>query len=213
MQPYFFPYAGYFRLFAATDLFVVLDDVQFPRRGWVHRNRLHTATGDTDWLTLPLTKTPQTASILEQRFRPDADELLEERRRRFPVFDDPRADGHELIRRLGPASGSLVEHLVPQLTAVAAGLGFETPVIRSSDLDVDPTVRAADRLIAIALELGADTYLNSPGGRELYDDETFAARGLRLEFLPDHDGPFTSMLERMILENHADLRAEVLASC
>ena len=40
MQPYFIPYAGYFRLFTGADLFVVCDDVQFPRRGWLHRNKL-----------------------------------------------------------------------------------------------------------------------------------------------------------------------------
>ena len=54
MQPYFAPYAGYFRLLATTDLFVVYDCVQFPRRGWVHRNQLPDAAGKLDWLTLPL---------------------------------------------------------------------------------------------------------------------------------------------------------------
>ena len=56
MQPYFVPHAGYFRLFAASDLFVVFDCVQFPRRGWVHRNRLPDAQGRARWLTLPLSK-------------------------------------------------------------------------------------------------------------------------------------------------------------
>jgi hypothetical protein len=46
MQPYFLPFAEYFRLFAASDVFVLLDDVQFPRRGWVHRNRLHDRGGE-----------------------------------------------------------------------------------------------------------------------------------------------------------------------
>ena len=45
MQPYFVPYAGYFRLFAASDLFVIYDCVQFPRRGWVHRNKMFAADG------------------------------------------------------------------------------------------------------------------------------------------------------------------------
>ena len=54
MQPYFYPYAGYFRLFARADLFVVYDCVQFPRRGWVHRNRLTGADGQLQWLTLLL---------------------------------------------------------------------------------------------------------------------------------------------------------------
>src|ERR1700750_1478713 len=63
MQPSFLPYAGYFRLFAASDLFVVYDCVQFPRRGWVHRNRLPLASGDAGWLTLPVAKAPRDALI------------------------------------------------------------------------------------------------------------------------------------------------------
>ena len=212
MQPYFFPYAGYFRLFAATDLFVVLDDVQFPRRGWVHRNRLHTASGDTAWLTLPIEKTPQSASITDQRLRPDADATIDEQRRRFPVFDDPRATGNEVVAALRPAAGGLVDYLEPQLAAVCARLGLDTPMQRASELAIDPELRAADRLIAIALALGADTYVNSPGGRALYDEHTFASRGLTLEFLPDHDGPFTSMLERVILEPADDLRSEIVTA-
>jgi hypothetical protein len=62
MQPYFLPYAGYFRLFAATDLFVVYECVQFPRRGWVHRNQLVNTAGAERWLTLPLEKVPIAAA-------------------------------------------------------------------------------------------------------------------------------------------------------
>ena len=51
MQPYFLPFAGYFRLMCDVDVFVLLDDVQFRKGGWIHRNRLRTRTGDLSWLT------------------------------------------------------------------------------------------------------------------------------------------------------------------
>src|SRR4051812_24083058 len=54
MQPYFIRYAGYFRLFAASDLFVTYDCVQFPRHGWVHRKKMVAAGGRECWLTPPL---------------------------------------------------------------------------------------------------------------------------------------------------------------
>src|SRR5262244_1544533 len=73
MQPYFVPYAGYFRLYAASDLFVVYDCVQFPRRGWVHRNRLVDRTGALRWLTLPLAKAPRDILIRDLRFTSDAE--------------------------------------------------------------------------------------------------------------------------------------------
>src|SRR5437868_3898306 len=85
MQPYFIPYAGYFRLFAASDLFVIYDCVQFPRRGWVHRNRLIDASGKARWLTLPLEKAPQDVLIRDLRFSPNAAGLMTERLRPFQL--------------------------------------------------------------------------------------------------------------------------------
>ena len=73
MQPYFFPYAGYFRLLAAADRFIILDTVQFPRRGWVHRNCVH-KDGKENWITLPIKKCPRDTLIKDLKFRPDADE-------------------------------------------------------------------------------------------------------------------------------------------
>src|SRR3954463_1921481 len=84
MQPYFIPYAGYFRLFAASDLFVIYDCVQFPRRGWVHRNRLLDAAGREIWLTLPLAKASRDVRIRDLCFSNDAGRILEDRMRRIP---------------------------------------------------------------------------------------------------------------------------------
>src|SRR3954465_13729467 len=84
MQPYFIPYAGYFRLFAACDLFVIYDCVQFPRRGWVHRNRLADESGAGGWLPLRLEKTPQDTLIRDLRFAPNARDVLTRDLLRFP---------------------------------------------------------------------------------------------------------------------------------
>src|SRR5437764_15470200 len=81
MQPYFVPYAGYFRLLAASDLFVIYDCVQFPRRGWVHRNQIPDAHGRAAWLTLPLAKAPQEVLIRDLAFPEAAEAMLAERLR------------------------------------------------------------------------------------------------------------------------------------
>src|SRR5580704_1381643 len=89
MQPYFFPYAGYFRLFAASDLFVFYDCVQFPRRGWVHRNKLIQRNTTSDWLTLPLAKTGRdTTRIMDLRFSENAQEKWAERMAEFPALSN-----------------------------------------------------------------------------------------------------------------------------
>jgi hypothetical protein len=68
MQPYFAPFGGYFRLLSETDLFVCFDDVQFPRRGRVHRNTLLDRNGAPQWLTLPLEHAAFEAKISDLRF-------------------------------------------------------------------------------------------------------------------------------------------------
>ena len=88
MQPYFFPYAGYFRLFAGCDVFALFDCVQFPRRGWVRRNRLHDANGNLSWLTLPLSKSARETKICDLRFTDDALATFQKQWTRFPpVFN------------------------------------------------------------------------------------------------------------------------------
>ena len=72
MQPYFYPYGGYFRLIAAVDLFILFDCVQFPRRGRVHRTEVPDGAGGRRWLTLPLAKQPQTTRIDHLAFAPGA---------------------------------------------------------------------------------------------------------------------------------------------
>src|SRR6266571_5343273 len=122
MQPYFVPYAGYFRLLAAADLFVLYDCVQFPRRGWVHRNRLPDATGRLQWLTLPLAKAPRQVSIRDLRFRPDAAAALTSQSSRFPLLARRRSDPHGLLEALTDVSGTPLDYVERLLARCAAGL-------------------------------------------------------------------------------------------
>ena len=91
MQPYFMPYAGYFRLFSIADCVVLLDCVQFPRRGWVHRNKLPLMNGDPAWLTLPLVSHPRETMIREISFHPSANDIWPDRLRRFPSLHSHRS--------------------------------------------------------------------------------------------------------------------------
>src|SRR5689334_25196809 len=79
MQPYFFPFAGYFRLFATVDQFVIFDCVQFPRRGRVHRSQVPGPNGTTKWLTLPLARRPRDVLIRDLEFAPNAREQFDQR--------------------------------------------------------------------------------------------------------------------------------------
>jgi hypothetical protein len=208
MQPYFAPFAGYYRLLAAADIFVIYDCVQFPRRGWVHRNRLRDAQGEPRWLTLPLSSAPYEARIEELAFAPNAQDALAERARAFPQISKSAAED---LRSAGVMDGSLVDYLEGQLRYVRDVMGFPCEIVRSSALGIDPILRAQDRVLAILDALDAEDYVNAPGGRDLYDEKVFKKRRKMLHFLPDYQGPAWSILQRLIDEPAESLRAEILA--
>lgn len=206
MQPYFLPYAGYFRLFAAADVFVLYDCVQFPRRGWVHRNRLPDRLARPTWLTLPIAKAPRDAAIRDLEFRDDATAWLAHQRERFPSL------GSEITDTVVPeARGRLVPFLARSLECTRYLLGLDCETIRSSDLDIDPSLHGQDRILAIAEAVGAKRYVNAPGGRALYDAATFTRRGLELTFLSPFVGDAWSVLHRLVREGPAEVSADVRA--
>jgi len=218
MQPYFVPYAGYFRLFAAADVFVAFDCVQFPRRGWVHRNRFKTATGDYDWLTLPIRKCSRDTRIDELEFSPDARRLLASSMQRFPRLrrvNGVRAPYLDMMEDLGV--GNVSDYLCAQLASITTALGISRPIVRSSTLNISPDLRGQERVIAIAEAVGARTYVNSPGGRGLYDFRTFRERGLELRFLspfPDSESILAHLLSGRAADVAALIRKEtVLEEC
>jgi hypothetical protein len=213
MQPYFVPYAGYFRLFAAADRFVIYDCVQFPRRGWVHRNRLPDAAGRLHWLTLPLAKAPREARIDALGFAADAEARLDAALERFPALRAANDDGAELmslVRAIGQADP--VGYLERLLQVICRRLGLERPMLRSSTLGIDPSLHGEARILAICAALGARRYVNSPGGRALYDAERFARRGVELRFLDDYPGSTASILYRLLTEPVDALRREIEAA-
>ena len=211
MQPYFFPYAGYYRLFAAADVFVVLDCVQFPRRGWVHRNRLSNFNAQPQWLTLPLTKGDRdTTRICDLRFLEDAPQVMENQIRRFPCLNGLDKKEPQLAAILSDFGVSPVQYLVRGLEWTTERLGLRRSIVMSSSLEIPEKFKAQDRIIEIGKRLNARHYVNAPGGRDLYDAAAFEAAGLSLNFLPEYAGSYQSMLERLLNESTSSVAQEIL---
>jgi hypothetical protein len=208
MQPYFSAYAGYYRLLAAADLFVIFDCVQFPRRGWVHRNRLPDAKGEPEWLTLPLKGAPYEAPIRDLEFAEDAEARMADRLRAFPSMRALPGLAERFLRA-APFEGPLVDYLEAQLAVACDWLGVKPRMIRSSSLDVAPELKAQERVLEILRLVGATDYVNAPGGRDLYDEAAFQARGMRLHFLEHYEGESWSLLHRLASDPDV-CRAEIL---
>ena len=214
MQPYFVPYAGYFRLFAAADVLVVLDSVQFSRRGWVHRNRLLNREGRLAWLTLPLRKGPVETRIADLEFTNDARSRLEARLRRFPVFASPRAESHPLVRCLTELAGRPVPYLERLLRECCSLMGLPFDTVRASEIEGSEGLRGQDLVIRIAQRLGASVYVNLAGARTLglYDEREFRRHGVKLRFLSDYRGSDESVLGRILSGPVEPIRRELLAN-
>ena len=206
MQPYFLPYAGYFRLFAQADVFVLYEDVQFTRRGWLHRNKLIDRAGEERWLTLPLAHAPQEVLIRDLAFADNAAAEMPERLRPFDLTGAPA----ELIEAVRATHGRPVEYITGLLERCCRLLDLPWSVVTASDLAIPAAVRGQDRILALAKALGATRYINAPGGRDLYDQAAFAAAGVQLQFLTPFEGKGGSILQRLAEDPPEAVRAEIV---
>ncbi|RCK40972.1 WbqC family protein [Thalassospira profundimaris] len=186
MQPYFYPYAGYFELFRQSELFVIYDCVQFPRRGWVHRNKIR-RTNDAhesgEWLTLPIASCSQQTKIKDLSFAQDAEAEWYQRLQRFPTLYQALQNRQDAFETICSLDVPPVDYLVENLRFACSFLGLHFNVVRSSELSIPESYKAQDRILKILKELGGSCYNNLPGGRELYSQEDFRDNGIELNFL------------------------------
>jgi hypothetical protein len=213
MQPYFIPYAGYFRLFACSDLFIIYDYVQFPRRGWVHRNKLSNRKGEPDWLTLPLKKMPRdTTTIKDLEFAEAADATFYKETQKFEIFSSGKYK-HPLKDAVMDISGTPLEYIVKTLKTACVELGIKFNVEYSSRLNLPHEIKGQERILSICRHFGAREYINPPGGVELYNHDEFAKNNIKLRFLGDYRGNKISILERLVKENNESVAREIQENC
>ncbi len=206
MQPYFFPYAGYFRLFAAADLFVIYDCVQFPRRGWVHRNKL-LAGGRERWITLPLAKCPRETLIKDLVFRSDAEQWYKMLLEQYDLthYTDQNSELRDILKPVN----AVIDYLENTLRWTCEKLDIPFKTIRSSDLAIDGRLRGQDRILAICENVNAKEYINLAGGSALYEKNRFAQRNIQLSVLADHEGSYESIFASLRNTPAQEIRAEI----
>lgn len=185
MQPYFFPYIGYFQLMDAVDVFVFYDDAQYMKGGWVNRNRI-LRDGQPAWWTFPIVREDYRLPIRERRYGRSPEQLrsllgkLEGAYRDAPHFAPVHAVVAEYLGHDEPGVAAFNQF---HLTGLARRLGIRCEFVASSSIDHDTTLGGQDRVIELCRRLGATHYLNASGGRALYDAASFAAAGVELGFV------------------------------
>ena len=187
MQPYLFPYVGYYQLLQAVDQFVFFDDVHFIKKGWIHRNAV-LLQGERYRFTVPLLKASQNKRIQETQLHPEEYprwgqkflKTLHQGYRSAPFFEEVYA----LVRRVLLAENdSLATLAARSVTEVAAYLHVKTDVTYSSALDYDRDGDGQAKIISLCRLQRADEYVNAIGGQELYDAASFKEHQIALRFL------------------------------
>lgn len=186
MQPYLFPYLGYFQLMAAVDRFVVLDDVNYINRGWINRNRILVG-GKPHTFTMPLDGASQNRLIRDIDIAADyenwAARFLKTLRHAYSGAANFAKAVSTVESILAFPGRNLSDYLTNSLQLICDFMDIRTEIIPTSSVYDKGGLAGADRIMDICAKDGADTYVNPPGGRELYDEDAFAARGVKLEFL------------------------------
>lgn len=184
MQPYFFPYPGYFQLIAAVDTYVIYDNIKYVKSGWINRNRI-LRDGVPVPFSLPLKHDSDRLDVREreiaQSFQPD--KLLNQIRGAYAAATEFAGTFALIERILRHPDRNLFGFLHHSIGALCDWLGIRTPIRISSSLAIDHGLKGRDKVIAICKALGADTYVNAIGGVDLYSHEDFAGAGLELRFV------------------------------
>ena len=186
MQPYFFPYIGYFQLMAAVDEFIVYDNIEFTKKGWINRNRI-LVNGTDSYITLPLKSDSDFLNIRERQL---ADTWINEKRKILnKIFESYRKSSNfkivsEVIEKcILFEDHNLFNFILNSLSIVKEYLEIKTPLIISSTIPIDHSLKGDKKVIEIVKSRKAENYINSIGGIELYNKDEFKKEGINLNFL------------------------------
>ena len=196
MQPYLFPYLGYFQLIARSDVFVLGDDLQYVKGSWMNRNRI-LVNGQPKLVTFPLRKGNQYDRINQRwlcdDFAQEAEKLLktiEYAYARAPY----KAEVFELLREiLMHPERNLARFTEHSIRRICAYLNIVTPIRIGSELGLPARMGKQERVVSIAHKLGAELYINPIGGLDLYCPAYFRAHGLLLRFLRMDELSYTQL--------------------
>ncbi len=186
MQPYFMPYIGYWQLMAAVDTYVVYDDVNYIKGGWVARNNI-LLQGQPYRFTIELSGASPNRQFREVAIRDDFRKflrMLQNGYGRAPYFAEVMPLMEQVCRFEDRTLGAFMQN---SFRVILDYLDVPTRLVLSSNLRKDCSLHGSDKVKHICHVLGADTYLNAIGGQELYDKADFLAEGITLRFLQTNE--------------------------
>ena len=186
MQPYVFPYIGYFNLLKSCDVFVLYDDVNFIKKGWINRNRVMSSNGEVTF-SVPLVNLSQNSAINEvkvanfERFKGKFLRTIEQCYSKSTYFEI----GFDYVNEVLESDISSISEFASYSIEIAKRrLGLQCEILTSSkDCAETKGMERSQRLISMAKMMGCFRYVNSVNGSLLYKKEDFLEKGIELKFI------------------------------
>jgi len=192
MQPYIFPYIGYFQLINAVDKFIIYDDVNFINKGFINRNNI-LVSGDRHLFTIPLKDASQNKLILEVALSDDAWKkkflkTIQQSYQKAPNYQKVFVLIEEIVNLESVTINELILH---SLRIICSYMNITTEIIPSSTIYNNTHLKSQNRIIDICKQEQASHYINPVGGMELYDKSIFEEEHIQLSFLKSVAGPYS----------------------
>lgn len=187
MQPYFFPYIGYFSLIKNTDKFILFDPVQFIRHGWIERNRVLKPQLGWQYIAVPLVKHELSTAIKDVRINNSEDwknrllAQLQHYKKKSPFYKQTI----EVVQKgLDIETDSIVQLNYLTLKAVCDYLEipFDCEIFSEMNLEIEQVNAPDEWALNICKALGYKEYWNPPGGMEFFDPKKYEEAGIDLKF-------------------------------
>lgn len=225
MQPYLFPFIGYFQLINAVDEFIIYDNIQFTKKGWINRNRI-LVNGTDEYITIPLKKDSDFLDI-KDRYLSQEWELLRKKLLNRIKESYQKAPQFDLIipvieKIVMYEDGNLFQFIFHSLKQLNSFLEIKTPLVISSTISIDHSLKAEKKVIALCKARSASNYINPIGGTELYTKEEFKNQGLELHFLKANNiiypqfkndfVPFLSIIDVMMFNSKETVKEYINSS-
>lgn len=223
MQPYFFPYIGYFGLIAHSDRWIVFDPVQYIRKGWMNRNRVLKGGGGEKYVSITVAPHERSTLIRDVHLAPEQDRF-DHFLRQLDAYKLLRAPYYSVVTELlrscfDTSTDKLVPFLTQSLqrTCEYIGIPFRYEIYSEMQLTHAEPSHPMEWSLFTCEELGVAEYINPPGGRSFFDPERFRQSGIRLLFheqrLTEYDQrmaqfiPGLSIIDVMMFNSPPEIRA------
>lgn len=216
MQPYFFPYIGYWQLINAVDVFVIYDNIQYTKKGWINRNRF-LQNGKDAVFSISLKRDSNFLDVKDRIISGDFNKIkllnkIKEAYKKAPYFDQV----FFLFKKVVLSNdNNLFTYIFFSIKEICKYLTIDTKLIKSSDIDINHGLKSQDKVLAICQNIGTNVYINAIGGKELYSKELFSEQGIDLKFIKTESiiynqfdkqfVPWLSIIDVMMFNNQEEI--------